>query len=74
MCLSLRQEDYGAVFFWDHELESEQAIAAALAKLNSSFDGFFASLRKFDPASVQLRPGQAEKAWIDPEFLKNLKQ
>jgi hypothetical protein len=74
VCLSLRNEDFGTVFFWDHELESEEDKAAGLAQVAVSFDGFFAQLRKFDPQNVQLQPGQVKHAWINPEFLKNLKK
>ena len=74
VCVSLRTEDHGAVFFWDHELEAEEDVAAALAKLATSFDAFFAILRKFNPEDVQLKPGQVKQAWIDPEFLTNLKR
>lgn len=74
VCLSLRAEDRGTVFFWDHELESEEDLAAALAKLASSFDAFLLLLRKFDPQSVELRPEQVEHVWVDPEFLKSLKK
>jgi hypothetical protein len=74
VCLSLRAQDHGTVFFWDHELEAENDAAAALAKLAPTFDAFFSLLQKFDPQSVQLSPGQVERVWIDPDFLKNLKR
>ena len=74
VCLSVRGEDYGSVFFRDHELASEANVAAGLFELKPSFELFLSDLRKFDPESVKLTPGQVEKAWIDPEFVKNLKK
>lgn len=56
----------GGVFFWDHE-EPERDT-----KLASNFSGFIELLGPFDPASVELKPGQVKSAWIDPEFLKSL--
>lgn len=50
--------------FWDHELEEETAIS-------STFSEFLDSLRNFDPASVELKPGQLISVWIDPSLLAN---
>ncbi|MEM6791925.1 MAG: SMI1/KNR4 family protein [Myxococcota bacterium] len=62
----LRREPSGAwgVVFWDHELEEETAIS-------STFSEFLDSLRNFDPASVELKPGQLISVWIDPSLLAN---
>jgi hypothetical protein len=74
ICLSLRKADYGHVFFWDHELESDRDPSAALAALAPSFDVFLASLRRLDAERIQLRPGQVKRAWINPEFLNKVNQ
>lgn len=60
----LRREGAGTwtVVFWDHELEEETVIAG-------TFSGFLDSLTKFDPATVELKPGQVISAWIDPSLL-----
>jgi len=62
------EDQQGAVFFWDHELPEP------LTKLASDFGEFLNLLQPFDPASVQLKLGQVESAWIDPEFLKLLEE
>lgn len=60
----------GAVFFWDHELESDEGEPATwsnLFKIDDSFDSFLARLEVYEP--VLLQPGQVKSVWIDPEFL-----
>ncbi len=57
----------GQVFFWDHEHPSERL------KVASGWSEFLNMLQRFDVASVILKPGQVKSAWIDPDFLKNLK-
>ena|ERR1051326_2589851 len=58
----------GAVFFWDHELPEDTI------QLAPDFDAFLNLLEPFDIKSAELKPGQAKKVWIDPEFLKRLKK
>jgi len=58
----------GAVFFWDHELP-EQPI-----ELAANFSDFLDLLEPFDIKSIKLRPGQVQRAWIDPDFVKRLKK
>jgi len=53
------------VFFGDHELPDK------LTQLGS-FAAFLELLEPFDPDSIQLKPGQVGRVWIDPEFLKKL--
>ncbi len=74
VCLSSRPEDFGVVFFWDHELESETDQSAPLSRLSSSFAELFSSLRPFDPKNIELKPRQIKKAWISPEFLQNIQK
>jgi hypothetical protein len=57
----------GAVYFWDHE-------TTEITELAPTFEGFLDILRPFDVATVKLKPGQIKKAWIDPDFLKRLKE
>jgi len=76
VCLSLRPDTYGQIFFWDHELEADEGQEATFSNLfliSNSFTGFLSDLEKFDINQVQLKPGQVKSAWIDPEFLKSLK-
>ncbi|WDE09010.1 SMI1/KNR4 family protein [Thalassomonas viridans] len=56
----------GIVYFWDHEVPSEEH------KLANDIDLFLNNLKPFDPESIELKEGQVESAWIDPNFLKNL--
>jgi hypothetical protein len=56
----------GAIFFWDHERPEN------IVRLASSFRSFLESLEPFDINSIKLKPGQVQKAWIDPNFLKSL--
>ncbi len=74
ICLSIRNRDFGCVYFWDHELESELNVESPLAQLATTFDEFLSILQPFDPESVELEPGQVESAWIDPEFLRSLNE
>ena len=65
VCLDL--DCGGEVFFWDHEEPT------ALPRLAKTFGEFLGTLRPFSAADVVFRPGQVKHAWIDPEFLQNLK-
>ncbi|CAM3151612.1 SMI1/KNR4 family protein [Vibrio neptunius] len=56
-----------SVYFWDHE-EPQNMI-----KLANNIHEFLDALVPFDPNSVELKEGQVESAWIDPDFLKSLK-
>lgn len=65
VCLSTRSSDFGTVWFWDHERESE---GAALSLLAADFDEFVGELSPLDDDS----PVPVEEAWIDPSFLAGL--
>jgi hypothetical protein len=58
----------GKVFFWDHE---EPEIPTKVA---DNFDAFLSILEPFDAKSIELKPGQVKRAWIDPDLLKKLKK
>ena len=58
--------DSGQVMFWDHELEHE----IPLFTLAADFGAFWRGLEKFDPKSVDLKPGQVKSVWVDPDLLK----
>jgi len=58
ICLSLRPESCGWIYYWDHELEAEEGEPATfdnMSKINSSFRGFVQSLK---PDPIILKPGQ----------------
>jgi hypothetical protein len=63
----INEDRNGAVFFWDHELSESTELAA-------SFGACLDLLEPFDTSTVQLKPGQVKKVWIDPEFLKRIKK
>lgn len=65
VCLSTRSSDFGTVWFWDHERESE---VAALSLLAADFDEFVDELSPLDDDS----PVPVEEAWIDPSFIAGL--
>lgn len=65
VCLSARSSDFGTVWFWDHERESE---GAALSLLAADFDEFVDELSPLDDDS----PTPVEEAWIDRSFLAGL--
>jgi len=76
VCISLEKGVYG-VYYWDHELEPNEGELPSwnnMYFLSNSFSDFLKMLRKFDPSSIRLKPGQVKKAWIDPEFLKQVKK
>ncbi len=58
------EESKQSILFWDHE------SPLSMVKLADSVYEFLSLLSPFDPSSVELREGQVEFAWIDPEFLK----
>jgi hypothetical protein len=58
----------GVVVFWNHELPDDMITLA------TDFAEFLEQLQPFDQSSVKLEPGQVKSVWIDPEFLKKLKQ
>jgi cell wall assembly regulator SMI1 len=71
ICLSLRSDTFGQVFFWDHELEADEGKPATFSNLflvGDSFDNFLARLKKFDASQVRLKPGQVKKVWGNPNF------
>lgn len=56
----------GKVFFWDHECPEEIVVIA------DGIQAFLEMLEPFDLNTIVLEPGQVKKAWIDPEFLKDI--
>ncbi len=64
----LNLDDSGRIYFWDHEEPYEQI------ELAPGMNAFLELLEPFDCNSVQLKKGQVISSWIDPEFLKELKE
>jgi len=62
----LDQDRHGAIFFWDHEIEG------GLSKLADSFDAFLDMIAPLDASAIQPTSGKVIRAWIDPDFLKQL--
>lgn len=57
-------DDQGAVYFWDHERPQP------LTRIATDIKQFLASIRPFDPVSVQLKPGQVQSVWVHPDLQK----
>lgn len=62
----LDQDQGGAIFFWDHEFEG------GISRVADSFDLFLDLIEPFDTTSIDPALGQVKRAWIDPDFLKQL--
>jgi hypothetical protein len=63
----LSKEGEWVVYFWNHEV-------ATFSKIADSFHSFLEKIIPFDIKSVELRPEDVKRAWIDPDFLKSLKK
>lgn len=74
VCISLRGEDFGSVFFWDHELGLEDDPSSAFFPIAPDFSAFFNALSKLDPSKIVLQPEQIIETWIDPDFLREIKR
>lgn len=60
----LDQDQGGAIFFWDHEVEG------GISKLADSFGAFLDMIEPFDTSAFKPALGQVRRAWIDSDFLK----
>ena len=70
VCLRIRGEDVGSVYFWDHELEpasGESVVGMNMYRIAASVGEFLAHLRPL--RSDELPKSEVIEAWIDPEFL-----
>jgi len=74
LCISVRAEDFGSIFFWDHELTVKGDPSSGLFLVAPDFAAFFDALVRLDPATVDLQPDQITEAWIDPDFLDEVKK
>lgn len=63
----LDQDQGGAIFFWDHEVQG------GISRLADSFDAFLDMIEPFDASTIRPAPGQVKSAWIDPNFLKQFR-
>jgi hypothetical protein len=63
----VNEDKGGAVFFWDHEVPEN------IVQLAPNFGQFLDLLEPLDIRKIKLKPGQVKKVWVDPEFLKRLK-
>lgn len=63
VCLSVRSQDRGSVWFWDHELETGRGPAAR--RIAVAFDAFLDDLVPVTPEM----PSRVVEAWIDPDLL-----
>lgn len=73
ICLALTGEHRGAVFFWDHEWESEEDEPPRyenVHRIAPDFDTFVAALQSLGDQSL---PNQVQEAWIDPDLLAEIR-
>jgi hypothetical protein len=76
-CLSLRDEDRGAVLFWFHEEEADEGQPPTernLYPVAGEFDEFAAGLRPIDEAEVDIDPNKVEGVWVDPKFAEEMRR
>jgi len=77
VCLNLNRERYGYIFFWDHDIELEfednEMEIQDLYYVAPSFDDFLHMIKPYDPEEDDLDGYEIEEVWIDPDFLKELK-
>ncbi len=74
ICLALAGDHRGAVLFWDHEEESEDDEPPGYGNVHrvaSDFDAFTIALH---PVADQPLPSQVQEAWIDPDFLTEIRK
>jgi hypothetical protein len=72
LCLSVRERDFGSIYFWDHELETEPASEANLTLLAPTFDAFVDALGACP--EVELPEPSAKSVWVDPDFWAELQR
>lgn len=77
ICLSLRPESYGSIFFWDHELEADEGEPATFENMIRVGGSFYDFLQGLKPDPIILKPGQkpgqGKNVWVAPGFLEELK-
>lgn len=57
VCLSVASSDFGSVYLWNHELETESSSGESFLKIVPSFSEFMAALQKYDPTAVKKKEG-----------------
>jgi hypothetical protein len=75
VCVSLRQDTFGQIYFWDHEFEEDEGTVASFSNLfliGASFREFLQKLSPFNPDQLKLQGTQVKRRWINPSFLRSL--
>jgi SMI1 / KNR4 family (SUKH-1) len=73
ICLALTGEHRGAVFFWDHEWESEEDESPGYENVHRIAPDFDALIASLQPPGDRPLPNQVRDAWIDPGFLAEIR-
>ncbi|MBZ5482364.1 SMI1/KNR4 family protein [Bacillus sp. T_4] len=77
VCLNLNRERYGYIFLWDHDIELEfednEMEIQDLYYVAPSFNDFLHMIKPYNPEEDDLDGYEVEEVWIDPDFLKELK-
>lgn len=73
----MNTEKYGAIFLWDHDIElnfdKDEMGIQDLYYIASSFNEFLNMIKEYNPEEDDLDGYEVEEVWIDPDFLKELK-
>ncbi len=76
VCLNLSEDNYGFVYFWDHENELEyeegKITINDLYVIAESFNEFLNSIKIDRIDDSEIEGYELKKVWIDPDFLKEL--
>lgn len=73
ICLNLNEDKYGYLYFWDHEKELMIDEKENLYFIASSFNQFLDIIKPHIIEDDDLSSYEVEEVWIDPDFLKELK-
>jgi SMI1-KNR4 cell-wall len=73
--ISIREDDLGSVWFWDHELEAEEGEPATEENLTLLAGGFDEFLSRLEPLSDDDLPeADQDRGWIDPAFAEEMRR
>ncbi|PCE34001.1 hypothetical protein BZL54_02310 [Burkholderia ubonensis subsp. mesacidophila] len=69
VCMSMKGNEFGSIYFFDHEIPGENAFAKVALNISQFLD----MLRPFSVDDVRLDPNDVGEVWIAPDFLKKIK-
>lgn len=76
VCLNLSKDNYGNVYFWDHEeelkYEDGEITINDLYSIAGTFSEFLDSIKIDEESPLDHEGYKVKKVWVDPDFLKEL--